>query len=297
MREDLQALVTCAHEPSPDQPSPPNFFGQRFRWAAAIGGAVITAMLLSIPIARLVNPAPRNLVSAADARRVAELAAEKQLSVPAFHISSLAEDVPDTARRLSGLGQRHRLALLGPAIHGDLTSVNKNGNVSAYLVNGTLQAAQSCAGAGLRGPLQGVHQRRLAALRRLCRMYIGSLNRDGRMELRLTYQDGATAMVTLKPIWVLPNDPEPSRGWRNARHPRGSGPAPLAGRSAFSHRYIRPITLARRTVSYSGQSRAPMFAERIHAALQLVTDSDDCYASTGGQGSQHGCRLFRAKRV
>ena len=27
------------------------------------------------------------------------------------------------------------------------------------------------------------------------------------MDLRLTYQDGATAMVTLKPIWILPKDP------------------------------------------------------------------------------------------
>ena len=70
------------------------------RWAAAL--AVVALALASGPATRSVST-PRDLVSVADARQLAQLAAEKDLPLPAFRITSLAEDVPDTIRRFVGV--------------------------------------------------------------------------------------------------------------------------------------------------------------------------------------------------
>jgi len=83
-------------------------FTRRFRWLAAAGavlGAVLAAVvvLASLPRSAPLVPAPRDLVSDLDAKRVAELAAEKDLPIPPFNIASPAADVPDTLRRFVGV--------------------------------------------------------------------------------------------------------------------------------------------------------------------------------------------------
>jgi DNA-binding winged helix-turn-helix (wHTH) protein len=74
------------------------------RWLAAV--VAVALVLASGPAAKWVQPPPRDLVSPADARDLARLAAEKELPLPAFHITSLAEDVPDSIRRYVGVWER-----------------------------------------------------------------------------------------------------------------------------------------------------------------------------------------------
>src|SRR5262245_35892493 len=95
------ASVATPREAVPRPTARPWYLGEPGRWAAAL--LVVAMALGSIPLVRFVRPPPPDLVSAADARRVADLAAEKDLPVPTFRITSPAEDVPDVIRRYVGV--------------------------------------------------------------------------------------------------------------------------------------------------------------------------------------------------
>src|SRR5262245_9024889 len=68
----------------------PWYVGGPARWAAA-AIVVLALTLASTPAGRWTPAPPRNLLSGADVRHLAKLAAEKELPLPAFHITSLAE--------------------------------------------------------------------------------------------------------------------------------------------------------------------------------------------------------------
>jgi DNA-binding winged helix-turn-helix (wHTH) protein len=118
------------------------FFRQRFRRAAAfgaalgagLGAALIAAVGLAfLPRASLLVPAPRDLVSDLDARRMAELAAEKQLPIPPFNIAPPAAGVPEALRRFVGVRvgedgwlSSHRQFMV------IVTDANQGGDVSGY---------------------------------------------------------------------------------------------------------------------------------------------------------------------
>ncbi len=182
---------------------PPWHAGARARWVAAIAVAVL--VLASIPAVRWAYPEPRNLVSAADADHMAQLAAEKELPLPPFHITSLAEDVPDAIRRFVGVwvsdtgwlySDRQFMVIV--------TSATRNGSVTGYLVNGPSKPHSRMQGPAFAMPFKGYINAGALRYDGYVGMYLASLNRDGNMEFKLVFQDGVTASARLRPIWTLP---------------------------------------------------------------------------------------------
>jgi DNA-binding winged helix-turn-helix (wHTH) protein len=181
----------------------PMYFGKRFRWAAAMGGALIAVVALLLPLPKLFSTPP-NLVSETDAKRVAELSAEKQLPIPAFHISSPAEDVPDPIRRFVGVwvsdtgwvySDRQFMVIV--------TNVDKHGYVSGYLVNGPAKPHSRVQGPAFSGSFKGHIKAGTLRYDGYAGMHLASLTRDGNMEFKLMFQDGGTGVVMLNPVWTL----------------------------------------------------------------------------------------------
>jgi DNA-binding winged helix-turn-helix (wHTH) protein len=177
--------------------------GEPARWAAAL--LVVVMALGSIPLVRFVLPAPQNLVSMDVARYVAELAAEKQLPIPAYQITSLAEDVPDTIRRFVGVwvsetgwaySDRQCMVIV--------TSVTKRGEVSGYFVNGPSTRHSRVQGPAFVLAFKGYINDGKLRYDGYVGMYLADVNRDGNMEFKLVHKDGVTSAAKLKPVWTLP---------------------------------------------------------------------------------------------
>lgn len=181
----------------------PWYAGGPARWAAAI--LVVALALASGPAGRSVSPPPRDLVSLADARQLAALAAEKDLPLPAFHITSLAEDVPDAIRRFVGVwvsdtGWQYSDRQLMVIV----TSVTKGGVVSGYFVNGPSKPYSRTQGPAFTMAFKGHIKAGTMRYDGYVGMYLANLDRDGSMAFKLIFQDGVTTAAKLKPIWTLP---------------------------------------------------------------------------------------------
>jgi DNA-binding winged helix-turn-helix (wHTH) protein len=181
----------------------PWYAGKPARWAAAI--VVVALALVSFPVATWVSPLPRNLVSVADARQLAQLAAEKELPLPAFHITSLAEDVPDAIRRYVGVwvsdtgwaySDRQFMVIV--------TGVTKRGDVSGYFVNGPSKPYSRTKGPAFAMAFKGYVNAGTLRYDGYVGMYLADVNREGSMEVKLVFQDGVITRARLKPIWTLP---------------------------------------------------------------------------------------------
>jgi DNA-binding winged helix-turn-helix (wHTH) protein len=192
----------------PEAPAPsalprPWYFGRPARWAAGI--AVVALALVSFPVARWASPPPRDLVSAADAYQLAKLAAEKELPLPAFHITSRAEDVPDAIRRFVGVwvsdtGWQYSDRQLMVIV----TSVTKGGVVSGYFVNGPSKPYSRTQGPAFMMTFKGHIKAGTMRYDGYVGMYLANLSPEGSMEFKLIFQDGVTTAARLKPIWTLP---------------------------------------------------------------------------------------------
>jgi hypothetical protein len=169
---------------------------------------VVAMTLGSIPLARVIHPALPDLVSPTEVRHLAQLAADKNLRVPAFHITSLAQDVPDSIRRFVGVwvsdtgwgGSERQFMLI-------VTSVTRRGEICGYLVNGPATPYSRVQGPGYVKAFKG--HMNAGALRsdQHAGMWLGTLNGAGDIELKFLYKDGVTDQITLKPIWTLPKLP------------------------------------------------------------------------------------------
>ena len=200
------------------------YAGAPARWVAAI--VVVALVFASVPVARSVYPQPRNLVSLADARHLAQLAAEKELPLPAFHITSLAEDVPDAMRRFVGVwvsdtgwvySDRQFMVIV--------TSVTRRGEVSGYLVNGPSRPYSRMKGPAFAMAFKGYINAGTLRYDGYVGMYLANLDRDGGMEFKLVFQDGVTTKAMLKQIWTLP------KGGRTEAAEQAGGPVvPVPGR-------------------------------------------------------------------
>ncbi len=173
------------------------------RWAAAV--VVVALVLVSFPVATWVTPLPRDLVSVADARNLAQLAAEKELPLPAFHITSLAEDVPDAIRRFVGVwvsdtgwaySDRQFMVIV--------TSVTRRGDVSGYFVNGPSKPYSRMKGPAFAMAFKGYINAGTLRYDGYVGMHLADLDREGSMEFKLIFQDGVITRARLKPIWTLP---------------------------------------------------------------------------------------------
>ena len=200
----------------------PWYAGARARWVAAI--AVVALVVASVPLTRSVYPPPRDLVSAADARHLAQLAAEKELPLPAFHITSLAEDVPDAIRRFVGVwvsdtgwvySDRQFMVIV--------TSATKRGDVSGYLVNGPSKPHSRTQGPAFSMAFKGYINAGALRYDGYVGMYLANLDREGSMEFKLIFQDGVTAKARLKQIWTLPKG-----GPTESAERAGGGAGPFA---------------------------------------------------------------------
>lgn len=180
------------------------YFGAPARWAAAAIVA-LALMLASSPAGRWAPAPPRNLLSGADARHLAKLAAEKELPLPAFHITSLAEGVPDAMRRFVGVwisdtGWQYSDRQLMVII----TDVTQSGRVSGYFVNGPSKPYSRTQGPAFSMNFKGHINAGTLRYDGYVGMYLASLDREGSMEFKLIFQDGVTTKASLKPIWTLP---------------------------------------------------------------------------------------------
>jgi DNA-binding winged helix-turn-helix (wHTH) protein len=204
--KDVPEIASAAMVP-PDAPAPralprPWYFGKPARWAAAI---VVMLALATIPAGRWAFPPPRDLVSVEDARHLAKLAAEKELPLPAFHITSRAEDVPDAIRRFVGVwvsdtGWRYSDRQLMVIV----TSVTKGGVVSGYFVNGPSKPYSRTQGPAFMMTFKGHINAGTMRYDGYVGMYLANLDPEGSMEFKLIFQDGVTTAAKLKPIWTLP---------------------------------------------------------------------------------------------
>jgi DNA-binding winged helix-turn-helix (wHTH) protein len=220
--KDASEIAVAATLP-PDAPATraslrPWYAGGPARWAAAI--LVVALALASFPITRWVQPPPRDLVSVADANHLAALAAEKELPLPAFHITSLAEDVPDPIRRFVGVwvsdtgwmySDRQLMVIV--------TSVTKGGVVSGYFVNGPSKPYSRTQGPAFVMAFKGHINAGTMRYDGYVGMYLAKLNPEGSMEFKLIFQDGVTTAAKLKPIWTLP------KGGRSESAERAGGGA------------------------------------------------------------------------
>ena len=204
-RKDVPAITLTARS-APEAPalSRPWYAGKPARWAASILAAAL--VLVSFPVATWVSPPPpRNLVSVEDARHLAKLAAEKELPLPAFHITSRAEDVPDAIRRFVGVwvsdtGWQYSDRQLMVII----TSVTKGGVVSGYFVNGPSKPYSRRQGPAFVMSFKGHVNGGTMRYDGYIGMYLANLDREGSMEFKIISTDGITSAAKLKPIWTLP---------------------------------------------------------------------------------------------
>ena len=182
----------------------PWYFGAPARWAAA-AIVVLALMLASSPAGRWAPAPPRDLLSVEDARHLAKLAAEKELPLPAFHITSLAEDVPDAIRRFVGVwvsdtgwqySDRQFMVII--------TNVTNGGQASGYFVNGPSKPYSRRQSPAFSMNFQGHINAGTLRYDGYVGMYLANLDHEGSMEFKLIFQDGVTTKASLKPIWTLP---------------------------------------------------------------------------------------------
>jgi len=207
--KDVLDVALAAAKPPAEAPAKPAlprpwYLGAPARWAAA-AIIVVALTLASSPAGRWGPAPPRDLLSIADARHLAKLAAEKELPLPAFHITSLAEDVPDAIRRFVGVwvsdtgwmySDRQLMVIV--------TNVTKSGRVSGYFVNGPSKPYSRSQGPAFSMNFKGHINDGTLRYDGYVGMYLANLDGEGGMEFKLIFQDGVTTKARLKPIWTLP---------------------------------------------------------------------------------------------
>jgi DNA-binding winged helix-turn-helix (wHTH) protein len=185
-----------------------NPIGSRRAWASAAGLLCVlaaTAQLAGL-FARTAPPLPpaTQLFTQDDAKRVAAVAATKQLPLPAFQIREPADDVPKGFRRFVGVWVSdtgwmlsHRQLML------IVTQVDRNGSALGYTVDGPPQPrtpVQTSAGSH-------VFQARISGDSLLYETEYGrrvaTMTSQNRIELQMRWRDGRVGAVSLDPVWTL----------------------------------------------------------------------------------------------
>jgi len=159
------------------------------------------------PLAELVNwfaPQGRGIVPDRDVERIIALAAEKQLPLPAFRVRAPANDVPDDVRRFLGVWasdegwiSSHRQFMM------IVTSVDRDGVVTGYLVNGPAMPHSRVPGPGFSGGFTGQVSDGILRYDGNAGVHSASITGDGRIEFKLVFREGGTGVVFLEPLWTL----------------------------------------------------------------------------------------------
>ena len=187
------------------------------RWLLAAGLSVIAfAALASVPpvaggmwhpLAGLANwlaPRDHGIVPDQDVERITALAVEKQLPLPAFRIRAPASDVPDDVRRFLGVWvsdegwiNSHRQFMM------IITSVDRDGVATGYLMNGPAMPHSRVPGPGFSGGFTGQVSDGTLRYDGNAGLHSASITADGRIEFKLVFREGGTGVVLLAPLWTL----------------------------------------------------------------------------------------------
>ncbi|WP_094194230.1 winged helix-turn-helix domain-containing protein [Bradyrhizobium viridifuturi] len=174
---------------------------------AALATAPLIADRMRHPLAELVNwlaPSDHGIVPDQDVERIAALAVEKQLPLPAFRIRAPAGDVPDNVRRFLGVWasdegwiNSHRQFMM------IVTSVDRDGVATGYLVNGPAMPHSRTPGPGFSGGFTGQVSDGILRYDGNAGAHSASITGDGRIEFKLVFREGGTSVVFLEPLWTL----------------------------------------------------------------------------------------------
>jgi len=187
------------------------------RWSLAVGLLVMVLAVLASassiangmrhPLTELAHwlaLQEPSIVPAPDLQSITALAAEKQLPLPAFRVRAPAEDVPDNVRRFLGVWvsdagwiNSHRQFMM------IITSVDKDGAATGYLVNGPAMPHSRVPGPGFSGGFTGSVAGDTLRYDGNAGLHTAVISEDGRIEFKLVYREGGTGVVFLEPLWTL----------------------------------------------------------------------------------------------
>lgn len=187
------------------------------RWLLVAGlSAIVFAALAAAPpiasgtwhpLAQLANwlaPQDHGILPDPDVERITALAVEKQLPLPAFRVRAPASDVPDNIRRFLGVWMSdegwinsHRQFMM------IVTSVDRDGVATGYLVNGPAMPHSRVPGPGFSGGFTGHVSDDILRYDGNAGVHSASITADGRIEFTLVFREGGTGVVFLEPLWTL----------------------------------------------------------------------------------------------
>jgi DNA-binding winged helix-turn-helix (wHTH) protein len=144
--------------------------------------------------------------SPSDERRVAELAASKELPLPPLQMHAPGHEVPADVRRFVGIwasdagwsGSNRQCMLI-------ITDADRNGAVSGYQVNGPPQPVSRFQTLAHFSTVNGSVSAGSLSYEDAGGRYVASFLDQGRIQLDLTFRDGLVARVVLDPVWMLLN--------------------------------------------------------------------------------------------
>jgi DNA-binding winged helix-turn-helix (wHTH) protein len=208
------ASVRASNEPRPRAQAVRKYQWQLWSAAAAvfvlIGASPATDLSRRLlqwlsSVAATTAPSPVNeFFTETDASRIAEIAKQKLLPLPAFHIQKVAADVPEAARRFVGVwvsdkgwvvSERQLMIIV--------THVGKDGAATGYVVHGPPQPASR-----LRTPanfvtFKGRITDDMFTFSDGGLDYAAPLSPKGQMSITAKFPDGNPGWVLLGPVWTL----------------------------------------------------------------------------------------------
>jgi DNA-binding winged helix-turn-helix (wHTH) protein len=149
-------------------------------------------------------PPVSELFTEGEAKRVAAIAASKELPLPAFQIFKPAQDVPESVRRFIGIwvsdtgwvnSNRHLMLIV--------TYVDRDGAAEGYVVDGPPQPGSYVQSTASAKPFKAQISGRSLLYGTAKRQRSASLTMENRIEFKLSRQDGTSGVVSLDPVWIL----------------------------------------------------------------------------------------------
>jgi DNA-binding winged helix-turn-helix (wHTH) protein len=203
-----------------DEPGPRALAVRKPRWQLWGAAAAVLALVLVgaspatdlsrrllqwLSLAATATPSPVNeFFTEGDASRVAEIAKQRLLPLPAFRIRKVAADVPKAARRFVGVwvsdkgwaGSQRQLMII-------VTHVGKDGAATGYAVSGPPQPASRFQTPAHFVAFKGRITDDMLAFSDGTLDYAAPLSPKGQMSITAKFPDGSPGWVQLDPVWTL----------------------------------------------------------------------------------------------
>jgi len=215
--EAQQASVRASNKPKPRAHAI-----RKYRWQLWSAAAAVLVLIGALPatdlsrrlmqwlgsLAATTTPSPLNeFFTESDANRIAEIAMQKLLPLPALHIRKVAADVPKAAHRFVGVWVSDRGWVVSERqLMIIVTHVSKDGAATGYAVNGPPQPASR-----LQTPANFVAFKGRIADDKFSFSdgsldYAASLSPKGQLSITAKFPDGNPGWVLLDPVWTFDRD-------------------------------------------------------------------------------------------